>query len=191
MLREPVHHIAVVAGNTKIVPLAVADDVIFRQTILLTEINAKLHSFVVYLTEICHVGQIVLADFKGNMRVVTGTAAVPAARIPRQSLVRCDGAVGQLSYKAVDTDLPTVRRVLVPVVVILIFSEQPVVRTDIAFQIRIVRAGGMHHDAFRRNNSARLVAGVVGKNEFMQVNEKHLTVQINCKPQAQPGTDGR
>ena len=49
VLREPVHNITVVAGNAQLVALAVADDILFRQSVLLAEIYAKFYRFLVDL----------------------------------------------------------------------------------------------------------------------------------------------
>ncbi len=195
VLREPVHHIAVIAGDAQLVPLTVADNIFLRQSILFAEIDAELDRFLVNGRKIRGIGQTVLADFEADMRIITGAfctaAAVPSAHIPRQGLVCGNGAVSQLSNKTVDADLTAVRRILVPMIVVLVFAEQSVIRADVTFEVGIVRPGGMHHNALRRNGAARLVAGVVRQNEFMQIHKKHLTVQINCQPQARPGTDGR
>ena len=135
MLREPVHHIAVVAGNTKLVPLAVADDVIFRQTILLAEIHAKLHSLPVHLIEIGDVRKTILANLKAYMSIVRRTPSVPATMIPRKRLISGDTTVSQLANEAVDADLPSVRLVLIPMVVALVLAKQTVVWTNIAFRL--------------------------------------------------------
>ncbi|MPN15573.1 hypothetical protein SDC9_162907 [bioreactor metagenome] len=68
-----------------------------------------------------------------------------------------------------DADLPSVRLVLIPVVIVLVLTEQAVIRTDIAFEVGVIRPGGMHHDALRCYGFACLKAGVVGEYEFSQV----------------------
>ncbi|MPN57192.1 hypothetical protein SDC9_204886 [bioreactor metagenome] len=103
------------------------------------------------------------------MCIVRRTPGVPAAIIPRQCLVCCNASVSQFTDEAVDTDLPSVWLVLIPVVVILVLAKQAVVGTDIAFQIWVVRPGGMHHDALRRDGTARLITSIVGQNDFMQI----------------------
>ena len=47
VLREPVHNVAVVAGDAQLRTLTVANDVLLRKSILLAEIDAKLHGFLV------------------------------------------------------------------------------------------------------------------------------------------------
>lgn len=46
-LRKPVHDIAVITGDPQLRALRVADDVLFRQSILVAEIYTKLDSFLV------------------------------------------------------------------------------------------------------------------------------------------------
>ncbi|MPN15793.1 hypothetical protein SDC9_163129 [bioreactor metagenome] len=169
------HDIAVIAGNPQLVTLGMANDVFFSQPILFTEVGAQFGRLLIYGVEVCRVRQAVLTDFKGNVRVVAGATAVPAAHIPRQGLVSRDGTVSQLTDKTVNADLPSVRRVLVPVVVVLVFAEQSVVGADVAFEVGVIRPSGMHHDALWRDGAARLVAGVVRENKFMQV---HLFVLL-------------
>ena len=169
MLREPVHHVTMIAGDPQLVTLTVADNIPLRQSVLLAEIDAKLHGFLVNGRKIRGIGQTVLADFKADMCIVRRTPSVPTTMIPRKRLVSGDTAVSQLADETVDADLPSVRLVLIPVVVVLIFTEQAVVGSDITFQIRVVRPGGMHHDAFWCNGTARLKAGVVYEDELSQV----------------------
>ena len=133
------------------------------------EIYAKLHGFPVNSRKIRGIGQTVFADFKSDMCIVRRTTGVPATMIPRKRLVSSDASVSQFTNEAVDADLPSVGLVLIPVVVVLILTKQAVVGTNIAFQIGIVRAGGMHHDALWCDSTARLITGIVGQNEFMQV----------------------
>ena len=91
---------------------------------------------------------------------------MPTAMIPRQCLIGSNTAISQFSDEAMYADLPTVRFVLIPVVVILILAKQSIVRTHITTQIRIVRAGGVNHNAFDSNSPASLVAGVVCEYQF-------------------------
>ena len=158
-----------IAGDPQLVTLTVADNIPLRQSVLLAEIDAKLHGFLVNGRKIRGIGQTVLADFKADMCIVRRTPSVPTTMIPRKRLISGDASVSQLTDEAVDADLPSVRLVLIPVVVVLIFTEQAVVGSDITFQIRVVRPGGMHHDAFWCNGTARLKAGVVYEDELSQV----------------------
>jgi len=66
-----------------------------------------------------------------------------------------------LADEAVDADLPAVRLVLVPVVIVLVLAKQTVIRSDIAFQVRVIRPGGMDHDALWSDGFACFVASVV------------------------------
>ena len=61
VFREPVHHIAVVGRDAERVSLAVADDVILGEVVLLTEVDAELDSFLVNGRKIRGIGQTVLA----------------------------------------------------------------------------------------------------------------------------------
>lgn len=94
---------------------------------------------------------------------------MPAAMIPRKRLICCDTPVSQLSDESMNADLPPAGFVLVPVVVVLVFSEQTVVGSDIAFEVGVIRTGRMYHDSFRRDGFTRLIAGIVYKNQFAQV----------------------
>jgi len=61
----------------------VADDILFGEPILFTEIDAKLHGFLVNGIKIRGVGQTVLADFKADMCIVRCASGMPASMIPR------------------------------------------------------------------------------------------------------------
>ena len=122
---------------TQFATLTVTDDVLFSKVILLTEIHAKFHCFLVDGREIRGIGQPILTDFKSDMRIVRRTSCVPSAMIPRQRLIGCDAAVRQFADEAMDADLSAIRLILIPMVVVLIFSEQSIIGTDIAFQVRI------------------------------------------------------
>ena len=129
------HDIAVITGDPQLVSLRMADDIFFGQPILLAEVGAQFSGLLIYGVEVCSIRQTVLTDFKGNMRVVTGAfctaSAMPAAHIPRQCLVGGDGTVRQFADKCVNADFPAVRLILVPVIIVLILSEQPIVRAHI------------------------------------------------------------
>ena len=169
MLREPVHDIAVIGRNALLVALAVTDDIFLRQPILLAEIHTQLDRFLVNGRKIRGIGQTVLANLKANMRIVGAAAAMPAAHIPRQRLVGGNGAVLQLANESVDTDLTPAGSGGIPVIAVLIDAEQPIVGSDVAFQIRIVRAGTVYHDALWHNGLSCFVAVVVRENELVQV----------------------
>ena len=64
------------------------------------------------------------------------------------------------------TYLSTVWFILIPVIVVLVLAKQSVVGTHITAQIRIVRTGGVNHNAFDSNSPASLVAGVVCEYQF-------------------------
>lgn len=51
---------------------------------------------------------------------------MPAAHIPWQRLVGGNRAVGEFPNKGVDADLPSVRLILVPMIVVRIFAQQAV-----------------------------------------------------------------
>jgi len=156
VLRKPVHHVAVIAGDAQLISLRVADDILIRQSVLFAEIDAKLHGLLINSRKIRGIGQTVLADFKADMCIICRTTGVPATMIPRKRLISGDASVSQLADEAVDADLPSVRLVLIPVIVILVLTEQAVVGSDIAFQVGIVSTGGMDHDALRRDGFVRL-----------------------------------
>jgi hypothetical protein len=81
--------------------------------------------------------------------------------IPREGLVCCDRAISQLSNKSMDADLTATGLVLIPVIIVLVLSEQTIIGADVAFQPRIIRAGGMHHNSFRDYRFACFIAGVI------------------------------
>ncbi len=152
----------------------VADDNSVRQRIKMIElakISTKLRRFLVDFVKIRAVAKPILADFKTRMRVVSRSSCMPAPVIPGKRLVSSNRAVLQLPDKAMYTDLSIHR--LIPVIVVPVLSELSVIRTDIAFQIRIVRSGRMHHDAFDLNLPACLVAGVFCKNQFIEIHFPH------------------
>lgn len=89
-----------IAGNTKPVSFAVADDVILVKAVFPAEHDAEFNSVLPRFAEkafllFCVVSNhratrirksLRLADFKPYVRVVAGAAAVPAAMVPRQVL---------------------------------------------------------------------------------------------------------
>ena len=174
VLREPVHHITVVGCDTLLVALGVADDVLLGQTIFFAEIGTKFDGLTVHLLEIGVIRKTVLADFKADVSIIGAAAGVPSTVIPRESLVSSNGAICQFADESVDTDLSAAGMIGVPVVAVLVFTEQTVIRTNIAFQIGVVRTGGMNHDTLDGNGATCLVAGIFRKDQFMQIHYRHL-----------------
>ena len=138
------HYIAMVAGDTELGSFAVADDILFSESVLLAEVCTKPDGFLVNGRKIRGIGQTVLADFKADMCIIGRAAGMPTSMIPGQRLVGGDASISQFADKAVDTDLPATRLILIPVVVILVLAEQIIVRSDITFETRVVGPGGMH-----------------------------------------------
>lgn len=130
VLREPVHHIAVVAGDAQFMPLTVADKIrpLRADAVLFAEIYAEFHGFLVNRVEIRGIREIVLANLEADVRVIAGAlcaaASVPAAHVPRQSLIGCNRAVRQFPDEGVRADLSPARLVDVPVVVVLVLAQQ-------------------------------------------------------------------
>ena len=174
MLWEPVHHITVVGCDALLVALGVTDDILLGETILLAEVGTKFNGLTVHLLEVGIIRKTVLADFKADMRVIGAAAGVPSTVIPRQSLVCGNGAVSQFADESVDADFSAAGVIGVPVIAVLVFTEQTVIGTHIAFQIGVVRPGGMNHNALDGDGSACLVTGIFGKNQLMQIHHRHL-----------------
>lgn len=59
-----------------------------------------------------------------------------------------------------NTDFSAAGMIGVPMVAVLVFAEQTIIRTHIAFEVRVIGTRGMNHDALNRNFSTRLVAGI-------------------------------
>jgi len=64
VLREPVHHITVIAGDPEFITLTMANDILFRQPILLAKMHAKFDCFSIYFIEIGCISQAILTNFK-------------------------------------------------------------------------------------------------------------------------------
>lgn len=58
---------------------------------------------------------------------------MPTSMIPRKGLVCCDRAIGQLSNKSMDADLTATGLVLIPVIIVLVLSDQTIIGADVAF----------------------------------------------------------
>ncbi len=100
------------------------------------------------------------------MSVVCTASGVPSAMIPRQSLVCGDSAVSQLADECVDADLSAAGMVGIPMIAVLVLAKQTIIGTHITLEVRVISTCGMNHDAFDRDFSACLVAGVFRKNKF-------------------------
>ena len=61
---------------------------------------------------------------------------MPAPVIPRKRLVSGNRSIRQLADKSVNADPPI--HGLVPVIVVLVLSQQAIIRADIAFQPRLL-----------------------------------------------------
>ena len=116
-----------------------ADDILFGEPILLAEIDAKFYGFFVNARKIRGISQTALTDFKAYMGIVRCASGMPSSMIPRQRLVGGDASISQLADEAVNTDLPAIRLVLIPMIVVLVLPQKSVIRTDITFQIGVVR----------------------------------------------------
>ena len=84
-------------------------------------------------------------------------------------MVGSDASIGQFPDEAVDVNLSAAGLILISVIAVLVFAQQAVIGSDVAFQVGVICPGGMHHNAFRSYGSACLVAGVIGKNQFSQI----------------------
>ena len=166
------HHVTVIRGDAFLVTLAMADDVLFGESVLFTKISTKLNRFRINGFEISGIGKSVLANLKADVGIVCRTACVPSTVIPRQGLISCNRAVIELADEAVNADLSTAGVVGVPMVVVSVFAEQTVIGADIAFQPGVIRPGGMHHNAFNGYLPIRFVTSVFGEYQRMQI---HIT----------------
>ena len=97
----------------------------------------------------------------------TNRAAMPAAMVPGQSLVCSNTSISQLADKRMGTDLA--EHGLVPVVVVLVFTQQTIIGAYITFQIGIIGTGRVHHDSLGRDLLPCFIAGIFSKDEFVQV----------------------
>src|SRR6056297_842627 len=132
-----------------LITFIVADDVLISQIIEFAKMCTKLCGFLVYRIKIRGVGQIVFTDFKSDVTVVSVTTCMPSSMVPGQGLISSDSAIFKLSNKCMDTDLSTTRSMLVPMVVVLVLSQDAIIWPNISAKIGIVRPSAVHHDAFR------------------------------------------
>jgi len=170
--RKPMHHVTVIGGDAFLVALAMADDVLFGETVLLTKISKKLYRFGLYGFEISGIGKSVLANLKADVGIVCRTACVPSTVIPRQGLISYNRTVIELADESVNADLSTAGVVGVPMVVVSVFAEFAVIGTDVTFQPGVICPGGMHHNAFNGYLPIRFVTSVFGEYQRMQI---HIT----------------
>ena len=68
----------------------------------------------------------------------------------------------------------------IPMVVVLVHTQQTVIGTYIATQVGIVCTGGMHHNALDGNLATCLVAGILGKNKLMQIHYPYQSQGTCC-----------
>ena len=59
-----------------------------------------------------------------------------------------------------DADFSAAGMVCVPMIAVLVLAKQTIIGTYIAFQIGVVRPGGMNHDTFDRDFLTCLIAGI-------------------------------
>ena len=133
VLGEPVHNVTMVGSYALLIAFAVADDVFFSETVLLTKINAEVDCLLVYLLEVGCISKTILADFKADVGVVSRATGVPTTMVPRQTLIGCHSTICKLTNEAVYTDFTTAGMIGVPVVVILVLSKSAIIGADIAF----------------------------------------------------------
>ena len=161
------HYICVVRCNSLLITLAVADDVLFRQAILLAKQSTKLDGLPVHLFEVGIIRKPVLADFKTDMRIVGTASGMSSTVIPGKCLIDCYGAVSQPADKSMGTDLSSPGMIGVPMTAVLIFAKQAVIGTDITLEIWVIDTSRMNHDAFDRDFPACLIACIFCQNEFV------------------------
>ena len=79
---EPMHDIPVVGCNAFLVAFRMADDVVFIQSVLLAQVDAQFHCFLIDFVEIGSVGQAIFTDFKTDVPHVVGVALGATAAVP-------------------------------------------------------------------------------------------------------------
>jgi hypothetical protein len=98
------------------------DDILFRQVIKPAKINTKLYSFLIDSIKIGSISQIILANFKSNMCIISTAACMPAPMIPRKGLVSSNRAISQFPNKSMGANLPAIGSFLIPVIAIRVFT---------------------------------------------------------------------
>ena len=135
--------------DAKLISVLVADNNIGSiriQVILFAQICSKLDSLFVHLLKVRLVLQIILTDLKADIPVISGSPTMPTAIIPRKRLICAHFTVFVKPDECVNTRPSSGP---IPVVIILVVSEFPVIRLNIPFNIRIIRACRMPHNALR------------------------------------------
>lgn len=119
-----------IAGDATLAALVMPDNNAIRhrvEFVPLAEVGVQFGGFLVHCVEIGGVCQPVFAYLETDMGIVDlafrAGAAVPTAMIPWQGLVGCDTPVSQLADKSVNADLPTIRFVLILMVIVLVPAE--------------------------------------------------------------------
>lgn len=147
--------IAVIGSKPPLMSLIMADNhAVFQgiEFVEFAEISAKLRRFFPDRLQVVFVIQTVLTDLKAGVGIVGRPSGMPAPVIPGKRLIGGNRAILQFPDKTMHTDLPVHR--LVPVVIVFILSKSSVIRPDVAFQVRVVRACRVHHDALHFNTSS-------------------------------------
>jgi hypothetical protein len=65
-----------------------------------------------------------------------------------------------------DTDLSAAGSMLIPVIVVLIFSQETIIWTNVSTKIWIVSSGAMDHNAFGLDFLSSFIAFIFCKNKF-------------------------
>lgn len=117
------------------------------------------------------------------VRALRPAAHAPATVIPGQGLVDHHSTAGDLADKAMYT-LFEIR--LVPMVVIQVFTQHPVVRSHIPFQCGVVGSRRMLNNALGRDFFPRFVAVVFGHEKYAHVwfpNHIAISLSSSCPVQ--------
>ena len=178
MPRKPVHDLRVIRRDAKRVSLAVAKNVVRRELKPCAEPRAELGGLPVDGGKITGIREVILTDFKADVFVVGAPAGMPAAPLPRECLVGGDRAVRQSTDKAVDTDLASARKRLIPVIIVSIGAEPPVIGADIAPQPGIIGTRAVHHDALYLDGGSRLIAIIFREKKLIQSHDIFLLLLL-------------
>jgi hypothetical protein len=65
---------------------------------------------------------IIRANFKSNMCIISTAACMPAPMIPRKGLVSSNRAISQFPNKSMGANLPAIGSFLIPVIAIRVFT---------------------------------------------------------------------